>query len=414
MKVHRSVFGRKFDIYNFKRSTIAGTVKKSGIIATTESDTESGVAPLYDSDVEIIEEVPSTSATAVAAETAQRNETTPSTSVAAETAQQNEKNPSTSATAVAAAETVQRSESATEMLNKPNPNPVVKLKKLKVRVERMDMTPYTNGEVVPMNTRKRRITSDQCKLDSFVDVKPPNNCGYFDTYQRSTLPLPDNSMVRIENVELARHKFKDEPMDIDDVAEASAEPTVANIVSSPKHIAGNDENDRNVENTASAIMDDDNLRIVEATESGPQRVCVEVNASRRTSISGQSSLLVEEILSAGPSISAYSDESSKNVDVNQNHTEKPSTSRKAKQKALDLGKKPKKKKKTVTIPSYKIIEGTKLAVDAFRYGDIEGVQHYFLSHFHADHYIGLKKSFNHDIYLSEITGSLFDRTLAGK
>lgn len=64
------------------------------------------------------------------------------------------------------------------------------------------------------------------------------------------------------------------------------------------------------------------------------------------------------------------------------------------------------KRKSVECPYYKIVEGTKFAVDAFRYGDIEGVEHYFLTHFHADHYIGLKKSFNHKLYVSKITGRL--------
>lgn len=69
--------------------------------------------------------------------------------------------------------------------------------------------------------------------------------------------------------------------------------------------------------------------------------------------------------------------------------------------------KPKRQKKPT--PFFKTIHmgATSIAVDSFMHGPIDGIKYYFLSHFHADHYGGLRKSWNHGpIFCTPITAAL--------
>lgn len=57
-------------------------------------------------------------------------------------------------------------------------------------------------------------------------------------------------------------------------------------------------------------------------------------------------------------------------------------------------------------PFYKRIPYSNICVDAFNFAKENSLKYYFLSHFHADHYIGMTKGFDRPIHCSPITGRL--------
>jgi len=66
-----------------------------------------------------------------------------------------------------------------------------------------------------------------------------------------------------------------------------------------------------------------------------------------------------------------------------------------------------------SVPGFKVIQDTNFLVDAFRYSDSNYCRIYFLTHFHSDHYDGLRSSFNHGLILCTFTTARLCQNILG-